>query len=36
MFCVNKDDKHYINRKRLKIIVIIQENLEELHIVIAF
>ena len=31
-FCVDKDDKDYINKKRLKIIVIIQENLEELHI----
>ena len=34
-FCVNKDDKDYINKKRLKIIVIIQQNLEELPILNA-
>ena len=34
-FSVDKDDKHYINRKMLKIIVIIQGNLEELPIVSA-
>ena len=32
-FCTDKDDKDYINKKRLKIIAIIQENLEELPIV---
>ena len=26
-FCVDKDDENYINRKRLKITVIIWENL---------
>ena len=35
MFCVDKYDKNYNNRKKLKIIVIIQENLEELHIIFA-
>ena len=34
-FCMDKDDKNYTNKKRLKIIVIIQENLEGLHIVYA-
>ena len=34
-FCVSKDDKDYINKKRLKIIVIIQQNLEELPILNA-
>ena len=34
-FCVDKDDKNYINKKRLKIIVIILENLEKLPIVNA-
>ena len=32
-FCVDKDDKDHINR--LKIIVIIQENLKDLPIVFA-
>ena len=31
-FCMDKDDEKYINKKRLKIIVITQENLEELLI----
>ena len=31
-FLVDKDDKDYINRKRLNIIFITQENLEELLI----
>ena len=34
-FCIEKDDENYTNRKRLEIIVIIQENLEELPIVKA-
>ena len=34
-FGMDKVDKNYINKKRLKIIVIILENLEELHIVYA-
>ena len=34
-FCVDKDDENYVNRKRLKIIAITQENLEELLIVNA-
>ena len=34
-FCVDKDDENYINRKRLKIIVLTQKNLEELLIVNA-
>ena len=34
-FYIDKDDKDYVNRKRLKIIVIIQENLEERPIVNA-
>ena len=34
-FCIDKDDKNYINRRRLKIIVIILENLEGLPIVNA-
>ena len=29
-FCMDKDDKDYINTKRLKIIVMIKKNLEEL------
>ena len=29
-FCMDKDDKDYINKKRLKIIVMIKKNLEEL------
>ena len=29
-FCADKNDKNYINKKRLKIIVVIQENLEGL------
>ena len=33
-FCMDKDDKNYI-KERLKIIVIIKENLEELSIVYA-
>ena len=33
--CMDKDDKNYTKKKRLKIIVIIQENLEGLHIVYA-
>ena len=32
-FCVDKDDKNYINKKKLKIIAIILENLEKLPIV---
>ena len=35
MFCMDKSDKNYINKKRLKIIAIILENLEGLHIVYA-
>ena len=35
MFCMDKIDKNYINKKRLKIIAIILENLEELPIVNA-
>ena len=31
-FFMDKDDEKYINKKRLKIIVITQENLEELLI----
>ena len=34
-FCMDKDNKNYTNKKRLKIIVIIQENLEGLRIVYA-
>ena len=34
-FCADKNDKNYINKKRLNIIVIILENLEELLIVNA-
>ena len=34
-FCMDKNDKNYINKKRLKIIVIMLENLEELPIVNA-
>ena len=34
-FCTGKDDKTYINKKRLKIIVIILENSEGLPIVNA-
>ena len=34
-FFMDKNDKNYINKKRLKIIVIILENLEELRIVNA-
>ena len=34
-FCLDKDDKNYINRKKVKIIVIILENLEDLPIVFA-
>ena len=34
-FCTDKNDKNYINKKRLKIIVIILDNLEELPIVNA-
>ena len=34
-FCIDKDDKNYINKRRLKIIVIILENLEGLPIVNA-
>ena len=33
--CMDKDDKNYTKKKRLKIIVIIQEKLEGLHIVYA-
>ena len=29
-FCMDKDDENYINKKRLNIIVIRHENLEEL------
>ena len=29
-FCMDKDHKDYINTKRLKIIVMIKKNLEEL------
>ena len=32
-FCMDKNHKNYINKKRLKIIVIILENLEKLPIV---
>ena len=32
-FCVDNDDKNYINKKKLKIIAIILENLEKLPIV---
>ena len=32
-FCMDKDDENYKNKKRLQIIVITQENLEELLIV---
>ena len=31
-FCMDKDDKDYINRKKVKDTVITQENLEELPI----
>ena len=34
-FCVNKDDKDYSNRKKVKDHCITQENLEELPIVNA-
>ena len=34
-FCMDKDDKNYINKRKLKIIAIILESLEELHIVYA-
>ena len=34
-FCLDKDDKNYINRKKVKIVVIILENLENLPIVFA-
>ena len=34
-FCTDEDDENYKNRKRLKITVITQENLEELLIAIA-
>ena len=34
-FCMDKNDKDYINRKRLKIIVIIPEILEDLLVVFA-
>ena len=34
-FCVDKDDENHINKKKLKTIVIILENLEELPIVSA-
>ena len=32
-FCMDKDDKNYIKKERLKIIVIIKEKLKELLIV---
>ena len=35
MLFMDKNDKNYMNKKRLKIIVIILENLEELGIVNA-
>ena len=31
-FCVDKDDENYKNKRKLKIIVITQENLEDLLI----
>ena len=34
-FCLDKNDENYANRKRLKIIVIILENLEDLPTVFA-
>ena len=34
-FFTDKNDENYMNKKRLKIIVIILENLEELRIVNA-
>ena len=34
-FCTDVHDKNYKNKKRLKITVITQENLEELPIAIA-
>ena len=34
-FCTDESDKNYINKKKLKIIVIILENLEKLPIVNA-
>ena len=34
-FCMDKYDENYKNKKRLKIIVITEENLEELLIVNA-
>ena len=34
-FCADKDDENYTNRRKLKIIAIMQENLEELPIVNA-
>ena len=33
--CLDKDDEIYTNRKKVKIIIITQENLEELLIVNA-
>ena len=34
-FCTDEDDENYRNRKRLKITVITQDNLEELLITFA-
>ena len=34
-FCMDKHDENYKNKKRLKITVITQKSLEELHIAIA-
>ena len=34
-FCMDKDDKNYINKRKVKDIVIMLENLEELHIIYA-
>ena len=34
-FCLDKNDENYANRNRLKIIVIIMENLEDLPTVFA-
>ena len=34
-FCLDKNDENYKNKKRLKIIVITPENLEELLIAFA-
>ena len=31
-FCLDKDNENYTNKKRLKIIIITQEDLEELPI----